>query len=317
METREPLYKVLHGYKLQVPGMPHTLTIIAWCNGFYLLEQGREERHCLDKAKRILERAKPEIDRRIAERKEISTDDYLAMAKGSFGWVTYLQGDTYGESITLDLIINKERKLVNSHRTIDDANSEGRPKAVKTPATKSATKLGGIPPAKVIPKSVQAARASFSQLLKSGEIYVVNPKVAWPDIKLYFGPFDVAVITDADSDTFQLISSVGRVSNTASLEELFSELPIGPVEFSYQLEPNPSVKHYGQMSLTEASNPGYLLKFIQHHVLCTLVMANVLVSRELLVAPSDEELDAFQLNRNQKYFDAVLGYQDLLKRPSN
>ena len=314
MEARDPLYKVLHGYKLGVPSMPHTVTIIAWCNGFYLLEQGRKERNSMEKVRRILERAKPEIDRGIAEGSEISTDDYLKMAKASFGWVAYSPGNFYPESHTLDIIINTERNILSSNRTLDDANSDGRPKVIKTPVTKSAAKVGGTPAAKAIPKSVLAARAALSQLQKNGDICLANPKAAWPDARIYFGPFDVAVITDADADTFKLVSSVGRVNQTSPLEELFSELPIGPVKFGYQLEPDPMVKHYGQMSLTEASNPEYLLKFIQHHVLCTLVMAIVLVSKDLLVATNWEEFDAFQLNKDQKYFNDVLGYRDLLQR---
>lgn len=313
MEAREPLYKVIHGYKLQLPGEPHMLTIIAWSNGIYLLELGSGERRSLDKVRRIMDLAKPEFDRRIAEGEKISTDNYLDVAKISFGWVSYRLGDTYTESQTLDQIISKERGILNSHFTVEDANSDGRPTGVRAPVKKVAHRVSGKPAVKAIPISVRAARASLSKLQKNGDIHIVNSQVAWQDVKIYFGPFDVAVITDSNADKFQLVSSVGRVSQTASLEEIFSGLPIGPVEFSYQLEPNPLVKHFGQISLNEASNPDFLLKFIQHHVLCSLVMAVVLVSANLLISPSKDHLQTFELNVGQKYFEDVLSYRELLQ----
>lgn len=311
----DQMCKVVRCLNLQIPNTPHIATVVAWNTGFYILELGRTERQCLSRVQRILQIAKPGIDRTISEGRGLTVDDYLNVARIGYRWYAFQEVPTYSDSFTLDVIIATERRILSSQR--ETSSSKGPMKAVKAPAKKETLEIGARRPAKVIPASVQKARKSISQLIASGEISLANSKVTWPDIRLYFGPFDVAVITDADADTFQLISSVGRVSHTALLEELFSELPIGPVEFSYQLEPNPIVKHYGQMSLTEASNPAYLLKFIQHHVLCTLVMANVLVSRELLVTPNQEELNDFRMNRGQEYFEDVLGYRDLLKRPRN
>ena len=312
MESKR-MYKVLHCHNLQITNSPHSSTIIAWNNGFYLLELGGTEERSMNKAKRILESALPGLSKEMATGKIITSDDYLNIAKSAYFTYAFLSGASYNETITLDVIIGLEREILYSQLSSINPSDNESGNAVRKPR-KAAKKIANkLPAAQAIPESIQNARKSILELVSSGDIAFVKGKVAWTDSSIYFGPFDVAVRTDVESGSLELISSIGKVSSTAPLEELFSELPIGPVEFSYELQPNPVVKHRGQMSLAEASNPEYLLRFIHHHVLCTLVMAVVLVSANLLISPSNDHLQMFELNEGQKYFEDVLSYRELLQ----
>jgi hypothetical protein len=268
----------------------------------------------MHKARRLMERALPGMQKSLETNRKLAVDDFLRLAKTAYFSYATVPVSSYSEATTLDVIIGSEREILNAQRNPNIPGTAGIENGVSAPKKVAKRKEVVPPPTKKVPLSVQNARNSLSRLFKDGDIHPVDRKATFENVRIYFGPFDVAVRTDAELGTLELISTVAQVSSTAPLEELFSELPIGPVELSYKLEIPPTVQHHGRMALTSAADPDYLLKFIKQHVLSTLVLALVLVSSDLLISPTQQQLNVFQLNKGQKYFEDVLSYEDLLQR---
>lgn len=261
-----------------------------------------------------MERALPGMQKSLETHRALTVDDYLGLAKTAYFSYATVPVSNYSEATTLDVIIGLERDVLDLPRIHDDSAAKEAISARKMAVKRPTPVASRIPAAKIIPKPVRNFRTAVALLVKDHQICFVDPKASWQSIKIYFGPFEVAVRTDAESGTLELVSTIGQVSTTAGLEELFSELPIGPVEFSYELEVNPTILHHGRMPLESAADAAYLLRFIKQHVLSTLVMAVTLIASDLLVSPSQQVLNAFELNKGQKYFYDVLSYEELLQR---
>ena len=136
----DQMCKVVRCLSLQIPNTPHTATVVAWNTGFYILELGRTERQCLSRVQRILQIAKPGIDRTISEGRELTVDDYLNVARIGYRWYAFQEVPTYSDSFTLDVIIATERSILSSQR--ETSSSKGPMKTVKAPAKKETLEIG-------------------------------------------------------------------------------------------------------------------------------------------------------------------------------
>lgn len=161
-----------------------------------------------------------------------------------------------------------------------------------------------------LPKSFQRAQDSLNVYHAQAMLELSEPNTYWLENSFKCDPFSTLLRCDIEESKIAVEISVGRVINSAALEEQFETFPF-PLNYSYKLEPNPTFTVKNSRSFSEHTEPEALYDLISATVALALMSLQMLIHNDNLFWPDASTLDRYELNVDQKYWGNTLVHSDL------